>query len=148
MPIRAVVYVSEACTKFASPTPESRVLLDALVEDAKRFNRSAGVTGVLMFDGKRFLQYMEGPMDGLSVAYSRVLGATSHHGLVELQQGRVGQRRLPYWPMRWLSLEPQDLRHLTHCDWTRFNHRGGAQALNGTAMDRLVQLVEPHPSSG
>lgn len=144
MPIRAVVYVSEACKKIASPTAESRVLLDVLVEDAKRFNRSAGVTGVLMFDGERFLQYMEGPMDGLSVAYSRVLGASSHHGLVELQQGRVGQRRLPYWPMRWLSLEPHDLRQLALSDWTRFNQRGDAQALNGTAMDRLIQLVEPH----
>ncbi len=99
-----------------------------------------------MFDGERFLQYIEGPVDGLSVAYSRVLGATSHHGLAELQRGRVGQRRLPYWPMRWLSLEPQDLRQLALSDWTRFNQRGDSQALSGTAMDRPIQLVEPHTS--
>lgn len=66
MPNSAIVYASRAAPGF---TPE---FLAALMEDAARFNRSAGVTGVLLFDGQRFLQYMEGPADGLDVAFSRV----------------------------------------------------------------------------
>lgn len=145
MPIRAVVYVSSAGEEIAGDKLGlSNGKLDHIVDDAARFNRNAGVTGVLLFDGERFLQYMEGPEDGLSVSYSRVLGASSHNGIVELQRGRVGQRRLPFWPMKWLPVAPEELRRLAHADWTRFNQRGDAEDLNRTAMDLLVGLVEPY----
>ncbi|MGY6085099.1 BLUF domain-containing protein [Stenotrophomonas sp. SM006] len=145
MPIRAVVYVSGAGEGIAGDKRGlSNGKLDQIVDDAARFNRNAGVTGVLLFDGERFLQYMEGPEDGLAVAYSRVLGATSHNGIVELQRGRVGQRRLPFWPMKWLPVEPEELKRAAHADWTRFNQRGDAQAAYATAMDLLVALVEPY----
>ncbi|OCK48062.1 blue light sensor protein [Stenotrophomonas maltophilia] len=145
MPIRAVVYVSGVCEKIASERlGQSNGALDKIVDDVARFNRNAGVTGVLLFDGARFLQYMEGPEDGLSVAYSRVLGARSHNGIVELQRGRVGQRRLPFWPMKWLAVESGEIRALAQADWTRFNQRGSRELTNATAMDRLVSLVQPH----
>ncbi|MGM3151424.1 BLUF domain-containing protein, partial [Escherichia coli] len=59
MPLRAIAYVSQASPDLS---PER---LDALVEDAARFNKLAGVTGVLLHDGGRFLQYIEGPPDGI-----------------------------------------------------------------------------------
>ncbi|UXB21801.1 BLUF domain-containing protein [Stenotrophomonas maltophilia] len=145
MPIRAVVYVSGAGEEIAGDKLGlSNGKLDQIVDDAARFNRNAGVTGVLLFDGDRFLQYLEGPEDGLSVAYSRVLGASSHNGIVELQRGRVGQRRLPFWPMKWLPVEPEELKRLARADWTRFNQRGDAADVNATAMDLLAALVEPY----
>ncbi|MBD8698189.1 BLUF domain-containing protein, partial [Stenotrophomonas sp. CFBP 13718] len=70
MPIHAVVYASHV----AAELPAER--LDALVQDAARFNVIAGVTGLLLFDGERFLQYLEGPDDGLRAAYGRVLIAS------------------------------------------------------------------------
>ncbi|HHV7321726.1 MULTISPECIES: BLUF domain-containing protein [Stenotrophomonas] len=144
MPIRAVVYVSGAGEEIAGDKLGlSNGKLDQIVDDATRFNRNAGVTGVLLFDGERFLQYMEGPEDGLSVAYSRVLGASSHNGIVELQRCRVGQRRLPFWPMKWLPVEPDELRRVARADWTRFNLRGNADDVNATAMDLLVAFVTP-----
>lgn len=67
MPIRAVAYVSEA------PDTDLRKV-DQIVADAAAFNLQAGVTGVLLFDGTRFLQYIEGPEDGLGVALQRCMG--------------------------------------------------------------------------
>jgi len=145
MPIRAVAYISEAGPAVAGdPLSLRSGKLDDLVDDAARFNRNAGVTGVLLFDGARFLQYMEGPEDGLSVAYSRVLGATSHTGLIELQRGRVGNRRLPFWPMRWLPTQPEQLKSLARADWSGFAQRTGDDALTETAMEVLARLVEPY----
>lgn len=143
MPVRAVVYASEASAAIALDKPgQASGKLDAIVDDACRFNRDAGVTGVLLFDGQRFLQYLEGPEDGLAVAYSRVLGARSHSALVELQRGRAGQRRLPFWPMRWLPVEAADLRTLAHADWTGFKQHGDIESTSATGMDRLKTLVE------
>ena len=57
MPIRAVVYVSEASDALRGDLLGLRSgKLQELVDDATRFNRDAGVSGVLLFDGKRFLQ--------------------------------------------------------------------------------------------
>ena len=143
MPIRAVAYISEAGPAVAGdPLGLRSGKLDDLVDDAARFNRNAGVTGVLLFDGARFLQYMEGPEDGLNVAYSRVLGATSHTGLIELQRGRVGNRRLPFWPMRWLPTQPEQLKSLARADWSGFAQRTGDDAPTETAMDFLARFVE------
>jgi len=150
VPIRAVVYTSEAAADIAaSRLGQTGGRLCGIVDDAARFNRDAGVTGVLLFDGARFVQYMEGPDDGLQVAYSRVLGASSHGGLIELQRGRVGQRRLPFWPMRWLPVEPTELRRVAGADWTGFVQREGTAAPNTTAtgMELLRALVEPYAAS-
>ncbi|RRU09671.1 BLUF domain-containing protein [Stenotrophomonas maltophilia] len=143
MPIRAVVYASEAVAEIvADGLGQTEGRLCSIIDDAARFNRDAGVTGVLLFDGERFLQYLEGPEDGLSVAYSRVMGATSHSGLVELQRGRVGRRRLPFWPMRWLPVESQELARMASADWTSFFQRGDATAPNATGMDLLQVAVQ------
>ncbi|WP_164279929.1 BLUF domain-containing protein [Stenotrophomonas indicatrix] len=149
MPIRAVVYTSEAAADIAaSRLGQTGGKLCEIVDDAARFNRNAGVTGVLLFDGERFVQYMEGPDDGLLVAYSRVLGASSHCGVIELQRGRVGQRRLPFWPMRWLPVEPTELRRVAGADWTGFVQREGAGAsATATGMDLLRALVEPYAAA-
>lgn len=136
MPNSAIVYVSEAVSGF------SLERLNALMEDAARFNRGAGVTGVLLFDGQRFLQYMEGPADGLDVAFSRVTGAGSHTHLIELARGRVGQRRLPFWPMRCLSVTADELRVIACADWASFILRAATEQADATAMDKLLLVVE------
>jgi len=137
MPNRAVVFVSEAVGDL------TMAHLSNIMADAERFNRTAGVTGVTLFDGQRFLAYMEGPPDGLDVAFSRAAGATSHSSLIEIARGRVGQRRLPYWPMRCIPLSPPELVQLVRADWTSFLQRGGDQVAPTTAMEMLVALVEP-----
>jgi len=138
VPNRAIVYISEASEGFTTGK------LESLMADAARFNRGAGVTGVLLFDGQRFLQYMEGPPDGLEVAYSRVTGASSHGGIIELAHGRVGQRRLPFWPMRCLHTESDILRDIARADWTSFILRAADGHEDATAMERLLAVVEPY----
>lgn len=143
MPIRAVVYASEAISEIAAGgLGQADGRLCAIIDDAARFNRDAGVTGVLLFDGERFLQYLEGPEDGLSVAYSRVVGARSHTALVELQRGRVGTRRMPFWPMRWLPVQAQELTQMARADWTSFFQRGDPAASNASGMDLLLSAVQ------
>ncbi|WP_164085913.1 BLUF domain-containing protein [Stenotrophomonas maltophilia] len=137
MPNRAVVFVSEAVGDLTSAH------LSRIMADAERFNRRAGVTGVTLFDGSRFFSYMEGPQDGLDVAFSRATGATSHSNLIEIARGRVGQRRLPFWSMRCIPLAPPELVQLVRADWTGFLQRGGDQVAPATAMELLVALVEP-----
>ena len=89
------------------------------------------MTGVLLHDGNRFLQYIEGPPDGIDSVYERILQAGSHIDIIELARGRLGQRQFPYWSMRALPVEAALLRQLSSSDWAGFS-----RALEGIARRR------------
>ncbi|WP_234413497.1 BLUF domain-containing protein [Stenotrophomonas sp. ZAC14D2_NAIMI4_7] len=91
MPLNAIVYASQAVPVL---TPDH---LSALVQEAAAFNGEHGITGVLLYDGSRFLQYIEGPDVDLRAAYARVCKATSHHEMMELARGQIDARRFPNW---------------------------------------------------
>ena len=137
MPIRAVAYVSEALDLDARE-------IDQIVTNAAAFNLQAGVTGVLLFDGIRFLQYTEGPADGLGIALQRVYGATSHENVIELNRGRVGRRQFPYWSMHWIRVDQMELGKVAISDWTGFARAGYDLHGRITAVDQLSLIVSPH----
>jgi hypothetical protein len=72
--------------------------VDDLAEDAAAHNLIAEVTGVLLTDVSRFLQYLEGPEEGVRLAYARIVNAHSHTDMVELGRSSGSSRRFPYCP--------------------------------------------------
>jgi len=135
LPIRALAYASQAIPGLSIER------VDALTRDAERFNLEVDVTGVLLFDGSRFLQYIEGPEDALWKVYSRILDSTSHCEMMELGQGQISGRRFPYWSMRLVPAGEADLRFVCRGDWTGFSRSRNDDARTGT--DRLVRIVAP-----
>jgi len=73
--LRAVAYRS-----VADPGIDS-TRLDQIVRGAQRFNRLGGVTGAMLFDGARFLQYVEGPNDDIEGAIGRIRASDDHTNL-------------------------------------------------------------------
>ncbi|WP_127563870.1 BLUF domain-containing protein [Stenotrophomonas indicatrix] len=142
MPLRAIAYVSQAKPDLSAER------LQTLVEDASRFNKMAGVTGVLLHDGERFLQYIEGPPDGIDSVYERILQAGSHVDIVELARGRLGQRQFPYWAMRGLPVDAALLRQLSAGDWSGFARSVNGDRIMLTAVDLLAEVVRPALSAG
>lgn len=135
MPLRAIAYVSQASAGLSTAG------LDVLVEDAARFNTLAGVTGVLLFDGERFLQYFEGPEDGIAAVHERILQARSHHAILELSSGHVGQRSFPYWGMRWLGVDAALIQQLAMGDWAGFARRLDDGLAADSGLEQLLTLV-------
>lgn len=138
MSLRAIAYTSEL-----SPD-RSPDHVDTLVREAAAFNQSADISGVLLFDGSRFLQYIEGPDAALDAAYARIRGATSHHSLMELGRARIGRRHFPYWTMRVLPAAPEALRAAIRNDWSGFVNRKLVPGNRLYGVEGLVKLVEPH----
>lgn len=119
--------------------------IDDLVRGAAAFNVQAGVTGILLFDGARFLQYLEGPRDGMAVVYARVLNSSAHVDLVELGCGFPGRRLLPYWSMRLMPAEPKDLSEVADADWSRFVLRQSRDEKDAqSGVEHLAHLMIPH----
>ena len=136
MSLRAIAYTSEL-----SPG-RTRAHVDALTDAAAAFNLSAGISGVLLFDGTRFLQYIEGPDAGLDAAYARIRGASSHHSLMELGRARIGRRHFPDWSMHLLPADPEQLRTAIRNDWSGFVNRRSVPGERIYGVEGLVKLVQ------
>ncbi|MBA0389718.1 BLUF domain-containing protein [Stenotrophomonas maltophilia] len=130
MPLRAIAYASEAIPGLSMDH------VDDLAWAAAGFNFESGVTGVLLYDGLRFLQYIEGREDSINVVYSRILSARSHRELIELGRGRVSGRFFPDWSMRLLWVEASEIRSVARGNWDGLS-RGGA-------LRQLSLVVAPH----
>ena len=111
MALRALVHTSLA---HADLEPCG---LDRLLQQAAAFNRLAGVTGVLVFDGQRFVQYLEGPGDGMDAVAARICNARSHHGVELLAQAPLPARRFARWAMASRRIDTATCQRLWRTDW-------------------------------
>lgn len=123
MTLRAIAYTSVAFEGIQAAH------IDRILLAASSFNKVAGVTGALMFDGTRFLQYFEGPQDGVASVYQRVLNARSHLFLRELATGTVPARHFPRWGVASAAIDPHALTHIIEKPWTGFEGEGFARLL-------------------
>jgi hypothetical protein len=78
-------------------------MTDAMVGQilsVSRFNNaSEDVTGLLLYDGYRFLQALEGPTDAVNRLYQRVKGDPRHRAVVLLSSRTVQSRDFGNWAM-------------------------------------------------
>lgn len=115
MPLHAVAYSSVARPDLVDAA------LDRIVADATAFNRVAGVSGALMFDGTRFVQYIEGPRDGLDSVFQRIVNARAHTNLHVLARTPLKARWFPRWSMTSRLIEPEVLDGILQARWAGFD---------------------------
>lgn len=138
MLIHAIAYSSWAATGLSLDQ------VGQLARNAAANNLIMDVTGVLLTDGSRFLQYLEGPEEAVKVVYRRIISARSHTDMVELGRSKAGLRRFPSRPLHWLPVEPEDLRIAIVSDWRGLAHRTEVDMFQvPTGIDRVMQLVDP-----
>lgn len=73
--------------------------METILQISRRNNERAQVTGLLIFDGKRFLQALEGPMEAVEATFSRIAVDPRHRALVKLSSRHVTDREFGDWSM-------------------------------------------------
>ena len=73
--------------------------VEQILLTSRRNNLHAQVTGLLIFDGKRFLQALEGPMEAVEAVFSNIAVDQRHRGLVTLSNRAVETREFGNWSM-------------------------------------------------
>jgi hypothetical protein len=92
----SVALVEFAYASRAAPGMPAATML-RIAGQSWRFNRTAGITGLLRFDRGRFRQIIEGPGDVVLPLSSRVL-ADGRHGDIEIEVfGPIADRRFDAW---------------------------------------------------
>ena len=72
----------------------------AIIKVARAFNAAHGITGVLLFDGERFFQYIEGEPATLDALVRRIRQDVRHKEMtILLHSPLYGGRHYPSWSM-------------------------------------------------
>ena len=66
---------------------------------AESRNPELGLTGMLIFSGRHFAQFLEGPDDGLEVMKTSICGDDRHTGVLTLQTNPIEKRRYGRWTL-------------------------------------------------
>jgi hypothetical protein len=89
----AVIYISKAARQLTAAE------LDHLCQRAQGRNLDEGVTGLLLYSDGAFMQYIEGPAEGLSRVYAVIKADPTHYGMVDLYRAAINQREYANWSM-------------------------------------------------
>jgi hypothetical protein len=73
--------------------------IDAILTASRRNNRLANITGLLVHDGVRFLQALEGELDAVETTFLRIKTDQRHRAAVMLSLREVAGRQFGTWDM-------------------------------------------------
>jgi len=90
--MRQLVYIS-SIRRQAAIDPAN------ILATSRRNNARARVTGLLFFDGKRFLQALEGDDAVVDETFARIQRDDRHHALVVLSSREIERREFGEWAM-------------------------------------------------
>ncbi|WP_139923249.1 BLUF domain-containing protein [Hymenobacter sp. DG01] len=86
-----LIYQSEA----VAPLTEAE--LGRLLEQCYYHNQLTHITGILLFDGSRFLQVLEGPPPAVAAVFGRIRTDCRHTAVQVLADGPVTHRQFAGW---------------------------------------------------
>jgi hypothetical protein len=101
-PLYSVIYTSRAVRPFSVED------LDKLLERARKYNQTRGITGMLVHLAGSFMQVLEGPKDSVARLFSEKISCDGRHGLIEVvTRGPVGERKFGEWTMAFRNLDEE-----------------------------------------
>lgn len=133
--LKCIVYVS------ASLLPLKAAQLDELLGNARAFNETVDVTGVLLHNNGTFFQYFEGPAYGVEHVYERIRASGLHAGIVELVNEPIAQREFADWRMGFCEMPQSALQALSDSEWRTSLDRIERKADRSAGLDLLLEYV-------
>lgn len=103
-PSAVCIYVSTAAPTLTLAD------IDSLLVQSRARNERDGLTGVLLFGGGNFMQYVEGPGAAVDALRSRIATDRRHYDVHYILHSPLDRRRFTAWTMGFLSAEPRKLR--------------------------------------
>lgn len=91
--------------------------LGKLLQGARKFNESVGVSGALLYNDGSFFQYIEGPTNSVAEVYDRIKAASQHKNIIQLLAGPCQSLHFTKWHMGFVQVPHSTLHILAQADW-------------------------------
>lgn len=86
--------------------------LTDMLEQARQKNARLGISGMLLYKDRSFLQVLEGNTDAVHELYSRIQRDERHEKVKTLFDEPIEERDFPEWTMGFQNLDGTDLSNL------------------------------------
>lgn len=100
MKLCRLIYKSIAYEKTLEPQS-----LDDILNTALTFNKKAGINGLLILSGDRFLQVLEGPPKFVNELYKNIVNDERHHDVELMHYDTISEASFSEWNMRLIELD-------------------------------------------
>ena len=97
MALHEIIYVSLASEEMTTQQ------LDALLVESRRYNEKSGVTGVLVYHQREFLQLLEGEADAVNALFEQIEVDQRHQQVYKLWDGPINERSYTRWSMAFVD---------------------------------------------
>lgn len=97
-----LLYCSTPTSKFSISD------IDTILERCSKNNPARDVTGFLIFDGKTFVQLLEGPTDSVKEIIEKINGDERHENIRILVHEPTGSRHFGAWFMAYENIEGEN----------------------------------------
>lgn len=87
-----------------TPTEINSTMLESILEKSRSHNPAAGVTGILCYSGRSFLQVLEGNRGEVSKLYNKIVLDSRHSDVEILLFEDISERRFSSWTMGQVNL--------------------------------------------
>ena len=104
MALYEIIYTSLATRDLA---PEE---LAQLLDKARAFNASQGITGMLIYHRREFMQLLEGEQEAVQSLYDRIADDSRHQQLRKIWDGPIHERGFSDWGMAFVAPDALNLR--------------------------------------
>ncbi|MEP3052096.1 MAG: BLUF domain-containing protein [Erythrobacter sp.] len=74
--------------------------VDQILESSVANNSARGITGILLYNGRNFMQLLEGKEDDLAALMARIAQDSRHSGVSTLDRREVSKRSCVQWAMK------------------------------------------------
>ena len=101
--MKRIIYCSQATSDIS---PEELI---ELLELARRNNERAGLSGMLLYCSRSFLQVLEGEPEALAATYEKIFADDRHTALRLLMHEDVPAPLFPDWTMGFEHVDDEDL---------------------------------------
>ncbi|MEX1166975.1 MAG: BLUF domain-containing protein [Hydrogenophaga sp.] len=103
MSLHEIIYVSLASQEM------SEAELAHLLEDSRIRNLAQGISGMMIYHRREFMQLLEGEQSTIFAVYDRIVRDPRHQQIYKLWDGPIAQRNFEHWEMAYVSPDGLDL---------------------------------------
>lgn len=122
------------CSRAAAGVDQTEV--EKILAASRRNNPSQGITGLLVFGGGVFFQWLEGPRESVIGLIERLNSDPRHNTIISLDESEeVRDRMFPDWDMELVT--PSDIRDVLADALANAEDTSNAQGLR-----RLLHLLD------
>lgn len=122
------------------------VALKELLIQARAFNESRRISGILLYSEGQYVQIIEGEKDEVEALYRRISGDLRHTDVLTLAAGPIARRMFPDWTMGFATVAAPKFAWLAgYIDTRKANFLlPRAHIFSDEVRDLLVGFVKGH----